>query len=938
MRQDDLLELLEKHVNPERICTLAAAIHQLDQWNSFDRYKQTADLLVREFEQAGAESVERTALPCDGAHTFGDWVMPMAWDAQEGTLELLDESGRRNLLLADYRAVPNNLIRWSAATAAGGQEFELVYVPDATKEEAWASFDPKGKLIFTHTAGRVARFPAAKHGAAGVVTDFSRHPDDYPDAVHWENAWTSLALWGPTRRDKPMIGFCLSPAMGKELKGRFRREGSVRMVRANVRARLYEGTTDVVSAAFPGAEQPQQEIVVYAHVYECQIDDNATSAAALVEMARVMRGLIDAGLLPSPRRTIRFVLGWEWIGSTHTAMNRPAGSQWIASLCCDGLAHTQRQTRSPIGISLSPTTATSFADALFVHLFKQQYRRRLPAKAWRTENWGQGTDTYWIDPHLGGVSNVYPFQQPGPTWHKSHTTADMIDRDVLRGSTVACLGWLLEIAAAGAEGAEDFARLAADRVERRIRRYEEAFDFRRRDVEIAKERLQAELGYLEEAARRMIDTSVLAPDDADLRKVIDDLVHRVEGAVQDVKVRAREAFAAASDGVPEWERRRPLDLLIDRDERVADNIVPARQVQGYLWSLHRVPEEERRALMDQGRLDALVLFLADGKRSLREIARRFEFEQGRGPNVRTLLRQFRTLAEAGYVQLTHKRTFTAADLLADLRRLGVREGDTILVHSSLSGLGPLADGEKTVFAALEQAVGEGGTVVMPSFVHSTLERPPYDPAHTPTRTGELTDRFWRRPGVLRSRHPSHGLAAWGRWASFLVADNEQYEPYDIRGGFGRLYQLDAKVLMIGCGLQANSTLHAVEDWADLPSMVPGGYHYLDAAGQRREMAYQKIPQHYRQFYLTRLSVYERLFRDKGILREGEVGLARTFVMRSRDVMEYGLELLQKRSFEFLLGRGVRDPAMQEIYARLQSQWTFPADIWDKMKALKETPP
>ncbi|MCK4600917.1 MAG: hypothetical protein KAU28_00525, partial [Phycisphaerae bacterium] len=82
----------------------------------------------------------------------------------------------------------------------------------------------------------------------------------------------------------------------------------------------------------------------------------------------------------------------------------------------------------------------------------------------------------------------------------------------------------------------------------------------------------------------------------------------------------------------------------------------------------------------------------------------------------------------------------------------------------------------------------------------------------------------------------------------------------------------------------------------------------------------------------------RLFRNKGIITEGSVGLARSFIMPLRAVIEHSLELLRDRQFAFLFGDGTSSPAVRDIMRKLQSQWSFPEGIFDELGALRESSP
>jgi aminoglycoside 3-N-acetyltransferase len=75
-------------------------------------------------------------------------------------------------------------------------------------------------------------------------------------------------------------------------------------------------------------------------------------------------------------------------------------------------------------------------------------------------------------------------------------------------------------------------------------------------------------------------------------------------------------------------------------------------------------------------------------------------------------------------------------LVADLRNLGVAPGDLLFVHSSLRSVGPVAGGAASVVAALEEAIGPEGLLLMPSFNLVAERRPEtWNHATTPATTG-----------------------------------------------------------------------------------------------------------------------------------------------------------------------------------------------------------
>jgi len=61
-----------------------------------------------------------------------------------------------------------------------------------------------------------------------------------------------------------------------------------------------------------------------------------------------------------------------------------------------------------------------------------------------------------------------------------------------------------------------------------------------------------------------------------------------------------------------------------------------------------------------------------------------------------------------------KKPNTVTTMVYNLQKLGVVNGDILLIHSSLSSMGWVIGGAEAVVLALLQAVGENGTLVMPA--------------------------------------------------------------------------------------------------------------------------------------------------------------------------------------------------------------------------------
>ncbi len=149
----------------------------------------------------------------------------------------------------------------------------------------------------------------------------------------------------------------------------------------------------------------------------------------------------------------------------------------------------------------------------------------------------------------------------------------------------------------------------------------------------------------------------------------------------------------------------------------------------------------------------------------------------------------------------------------DLRSLGLQADDTILMHSSLSSLGYVEGGADTVIDTL-LAVLSAGTLLIPalSFDRVTAENPVFSITETPSCVGAISETFRKRPGVIRSLHPTHSVCGMGKYAAEILSQHrDTATPAGDKSPFALLPKYGGKILMLGCGLRPNTSMHAVEE-------------------------------------------------------------------------------------------------------------------------------
>lgn len=249
------------------------------------------------------------------------------------------------------------------------------------------------------------------------------------------------------------------------------------------------------------------------------------------------------------------------------------------------------------------------------------------------------------------------------------------------------------------------------------------------------------------------------------------------------------------------------------------------------------------------------------------------------------------------------------DIVKALKKAGVSNGCTIMVHTSLSSLGYVCGGAQTVIEALLEAVGEDGTIMMPAQSWKNLDPeagvhweepkewwqlirdnlPAYNKDITPTNTmGAVAEMFRRWPGALRSDHPARSVAALGKHAQYLTKNHDLSNIFGDGSPLGKLYELDGYVLLIGVGYDKNTSIHLADARAEYPGKHLSTEHSAVMVNGKREwVSYQTL-------YVDGED-FDRIgaeFEAKKNVAKVPLGNNRICLMRQRELVDFAVEWIE----------------------------------------------
>jgi aminoglycoside 3-N-acetyltransferase len=154
-----------------------------------------------------------------------------------------------------------------------------------------------------------------------------------------------------------------------------------------------------------------------------------------------------------------------------------------------------------------------------------------------------------------------------------------------------------------------------------------------------------------------------------------------------------------------------------------------------------------------------------------------------------------------------------------LQNTGFTPGRVVMLHSSMDEIArrvPSITPIKFINLARE-LIGEEGTLMMPTFpfrgkqFYYIQNHTSFNVQRTPSKTGLITEIFRRMPGVKRSYHPTHPVAAFGKNSDELLCSHHLGTAFGEDSPFFKMQKFKGIVVVLGPSPTSLTLLHVPEE-------------------------------------------------------------------------------------------------------------------------------
>ena len=245
---------------------------------------------------------------------------------------------------------------------------------------------------------------------------------------------------------------------------------------------------------------------------------------------------------------------------------------------------------------------------------------------------------------------------------------------------------------------------------------------------------------------------------------------------------------------------------------------------------------------------------------------------------------------------------TKEKIIEQLVQMGVPQDRPILVHSSLRSVGKTENGADGLINALKEHIcANGGLLCVPTHTWANLGKNgviTLDMTKGETCIGTLPNIAASRPDAFRSLHPTHSMAVFGEGAEdFIKGEEKASTPTPPDSCYGKIYDRDGYILLVGVGHNRNTYLHCVEEMLDVPNRLDRELRTVTVKHRSGEIEHRSSRGHSAkgiEDVSAQFPNYEPAFRYHGCITDGFIGDAPTQLCSARK-MKRVMELIYRRS-------------------------------------------
>jgi len=253
--------------------------------------------------------------------------------------------------------------------------------------------------------------------------------------------------------------------------------------------------------------------------------------------------------------------------------------------------------------------------------------------------------------------------------------------------------------------------------------------------------------------------------------------------------------------------------------------------------------------------------------------------------------------------LLYKNGLYLNDFRDSLQQMGIRRGQTLLIHSDMAAFGkPIRDKKRLMNSIIEMfkdLVGETGTIVMPTFTYSFCKGQEYDVNESRSTVGALTEFFRKTEGVVRTIHPLFSVAIWGGNKEFLK--NVSHDSFGIDSIFDKIKKINSKMVAFGSTFSQSFTfIHHIEQIHGVPHRFIKTFEGIIRNGKSKK----KSNADYYVRYLDKnvnpnFDNFETYLLSKQLMEKRYIGNASILVVDTKTIFEEGMKQLEQDVFYFL---------------------------------------